>query len=188
MNHTVRLTAVLCTTFALAGATLTRAAVFEVRKVLDSPAADSVQVVLLHKAKDQDRPIKEVLNVAAKPLLDGSAVEAARIGADLITGKPQVEIDFTKQGRQQFAQATKANLNKRLAVLVDGKVLVAPVVRTEMRHGRIVITGDFDDREAQQLVDTINKAAQSHGKPTPQGWSNGPYDQFRIGDGATFRR
>jgi preprotein translocase subunit SecD len=150
--------------------------VFQIRKVLNGPTADSEQMVLIHQAQGNAQQIKEVLNVTRTPVLEDSAVKAATVGVDETTGKPQIEVTFTEQGRKQFAEMTKANLNRRLAILVNGKVLIAPVIRTEIAGGQAIITGNFSNAEAQQLADAINSAARSRDRTKQNLWTHGPYD------------
>ena len=152
---------------------------FEIRQVLDGPSEDSEQVVLLHQAKDGQQ-IKELLNVAKTPALDQSAVKAARVVADQISGKPQVEVTFTEAGRTRFTEVTGANVDKRLAILVEGKVIMAPIVRTQIRDGRALLVGDFTEQQAQELANTINKAVRTGEKSKLKPWPQGPYDQLRM--------
>ena len=152
---------------------------FEIRKVLDESSADSEQMVLLHRAKGGGPQLKEMLNVARTPILDHSTVTGARILTDQISGQPQVEVSFTDAGRALFAAVTRANVDKRLAILVEGKVVMAPIIRTEIKDGRALITGDFTQEETRALVDTINKAVGSGDKGKLKPWDYGPYDQLR---------
>jgi preprotein translocase subunit SecD len=153
--------------------------VFQIREVLDAPTVDSEQVVLIHQTSAKAQPVKEVLNVAKTPVLGDSAVKTAKVRTDEITGKPQIEINFTEQGRKQFAEIIRADLDKRLAILVDGKVICAPVIRAEITSGQALITGDFTKREAQVLADTINKVVRTEGMDKLKPWPYGLYDQLR---------
>ena len=179
MSAKVRLLALAFTALLVLSAAPKERAVFEIRKVLDEPSEDSEHVVLLHRAKDNTQEVKEVLNVAKTPALDQSAVKAAKVLADEISGKPQVEVSFTEEGQARFAEITRANVNKRLAILVAGKVILAPIIRTEIRDGRALVTGDFTEEEAKELADNINKAVRTSEKDKLKPWTHGPYDQLR---------
>ena len=75
-------------------------------------------------------------------------------GAKAITDKSKaniVEVELTKEGRQKLARVTKAHQGKPLAILVDGKVVAAPVVRDEVA-GDARITGDFTKEEAERIA------------------------------------
>ncbi len=179
MSVTIQLLALPFTALLLLSATPRERAVLEIRKVLDGPSEDSEQVVLVHRAKDNTQEIKEVLNVAKTPELDTSAVKAARFVADEISGKPQVEVKFREEGKTRFAEVTRAKVDKRLAILVEGKVIMAPIVRTEIKDGRAIIAGDFTQAEAKELADRINEAVRTGEKTKLMPWTYGPYDQLR---------
>jgi preprotein translocase subunit SecD len=70
-------------------------------------------------------------------------------------GRPTVEVTFTEQGQQKMAKLSKAHLQKPLAILVDGQVVAAPVIRSEL--GKTVqITGTFSKAEAVKIADGLN--------------------------------
>ncbi len=179
MNATFRVLVLSLTALMLVSAAPKERPVFEIRKVLDEASADSEQMVLLHPGKGGGPQIKEMLNVAKTPVLDQSAVKAARIVTDEISGQPQVEVSFTDAGRVLFAAVTRANVDKRLAILVEGKVVKAPIIRTEIKDGRALIAGNFTQQEARELADKINKAVRSGDKGKLKPWNYGPYDQLR---------
>jgi hypothetical protein len=70
-------------------------------------------------------------------------------------------------------------LDKRLAILVAGKVILAPIIRTEINDGRALIAGDFTQEEAKELADKINEALRTGEKSKLKPWTHGPYDQLR---------
>ena len=72
---------------------------------------------------------------------------------------PVVAISFNDVGRQKFAKLTKDNLKKRIAVVLDDKIVSAPTVQTEITDGSAVITGSKDVKEAQQLADRLKEGA-----------------------------
>jgi hypothetical protein len=77
--------------------------------------------------------------------------------------------------KKAFAEVTRANLNKQLAILIDGNVVSAPLIRTEIRDGKAIIDGNFTQKEAEALASTINKAVQ--GKQDGKiPWRHGLYD------------
>lgn len=72
-------------------------------------------------------------------------------------GKPVVELQFTFTGKEKFAQLTKENLKRRVGMLVDGKLVTAPIINAPIDHGIAIITSDFTKDEAQRIADGINK-------------------------------
>jgi preprotein translocase subunit SecD len=65
-----------------------------------------------------------------------------------------VEVELTKEGRQKLARVTKAHQGKPLAILVDGKVVAAPIVRDEIT-GDARISGSFSKEEAERIAKGI---------------------------------
>lgn len=73
------------------------------------------------------------------------------------TGKSEnvVILEMTAEGRTKFAQATSANVGKRIAIVYDNKVVSAPTVNTAITDGSAEITGGFSLDGAKQLASTI---------------------------------
>ena len=125
---------------------------FQIRLVLDAPSADSEPMTLA--AKRGDETLTEVLNVAKAVLLDQTALKSATPSIDGL-GRPIIDITFSEKGRSEFAQVTRLNIGRRLAIVIGGKLRVAPVVRAEITAGTALISGDFSKEEAKALADAI---------------------------------
>jgi len=69
--------------------------------------------------------------------------------------RPAVEIIFTKEGAKKMAKLSEQHKDKPLAILVDGKVISAPVVRAQFSE-RALIGGNFTKEEVARLVKGIN--------------------------------
>lgn len=80
-------------------------------------------------------------------------------GQNQIQSTPVVSIAFDDAGRQKFADLTKKNLQKQIAIVLDNKIVSAPNVETEISDGKAVITGSKDVKEAQKLVDRLREGA-----------------------------
>jgi protein-export membrane protein SecD len=72
---------------------------------------------------------------------------------------PQVALRFDDEGSRMFADLTRENIGKRIAILIDGQIVSAPTVQTEITNGQAVITGDFTQKEAKMLVSRLNEGA-----------------------------
>lgn len=70
-----------------------------------------------------------------------------------------VSLTFDNAGRDKFAKLTKDNLNKRIAIVLDNKIVSAPNVQTEITDGKAVITGMKDIKEAQKLAKRLKEGA-----------------------------
>jgi preprotein translocase subunit SecD len=66
-----------------------------------------------------------------------------------------VGIMFSSDGSAKIEKATQSHLNKPLAILVNGRVVAAPMLRSEIR-GSAVITGDFTSAEADAIAAGLN--------------------------------
>jgi preprotein translocase subunit SecD len=63
---------------------------------------------------------------------------------------------LTTAGAERFAQITGNNINRRLAIVFDGKVISAPVIKSRI-SGIGVITGDFSEEEVARIVKALNR-------------------------------
>jgi preprotein translocase subunit SecD len=68
-----------------------------------------------------------------------------------------IEIEFTPDGQTNFANITKENINKRLAMVMDGQLYSAPVIRSEIPGGKAIVSGNFTEEEAKKLAAKINE-------------------------------
>jgi len=68
----------------------------------------------------------------AETVLTGQALEDARVTAEQQTQKPQVSLRFSRAGAEGFEKITEANVGKLLAILLDGVVVSAPVIREKI--------------------------------------------------------
>ncbi len=74
---------------------------------------------------------------------------------------PQVSIEFTSDGAKKFAEITRRNVNKPLAMFLDGEPISwpPPIVQQEIVGGSAVITGQFTTQEAKSLAIQLNAGA-----------------------------
>lgn len=73
--------------------------------------------------------------------------------------QPQIQLQFNAEGTKKFRQITQENIGKRVAIVLDDVVLVAPVVQTAINDGQAVITGSFTVDEATALTTQLNAGA-----------------------------
>jgi preprotein translocase subunit SecD len=74
-------------------------------------------------------------------------------------GLPQVQLEFDDEGKQLFAEITERNVGQRVAILIDGVIISAPVVQERIGQGNAVISGDFTLDEAKDLARNLNAGA-----------------------------
>lgn len=73
--------------------------------------------------------------------------------------EPQVSLKFDEEGAKLFAEITKRNIGKSVAIYLDGEVVSAPTVQSEISNGEAVITGNFTVDEAKELKRRLNEGA-----------------------------
>lgn len=71
--------------------------------------------------------------------------------------EPIVSIEFDNAGKEKFSKLTKDNLNKRVAIVLDNKIVSAPNVSVEITSGEAIITGSGDIKDAQELAKRLNE-------------------------------
>ncbi|MBI2593673.1 protein translocase subunit SecD [Candidatus Daviesbacteria bacterium] len=72
---------------------------------------------------------------------------------------PQVSIEFNPEGATKFAEITKRNIGKPLAIFLDNQFISAPTVQQEIVGGNAVISGNFSTDEAKALSIQLNAGA-----------------------------
>jgi len=73
--------------------------------------------------------------------------------------EPQVQLNFDREGADLFAEITKRNISKTVAIYLDNQIVSAPVVQAEITNGEAVITGNFTTDEAKDLKRKLNEGA-----------------------------
>lgn len=91
--------------------------------------------------------------------LSGKQFKRASLEFDQRTGVPQIALQFDAEGTKLFAEITTRNVNRRIAIFLDGQILSAPTVNTPITDGQAVITGQFTVSEAKDLVIRLNAGA-----------------------------
>ena len=91
--------------------------------------------------------------------LTGRYLQKASLEFDQTTREPKVSLQFDETGTKLFAQITKDNVGKMVAIYLDGAPISTPVVREEIPNGQAVISGNFTPTEGKQLVGRLNSGA-----------------------------
>ncbi|HRY30038.1 MAG TPA: protein translocase subunit SecD [Elusimicrobiota bacterium] len=96
--------------------------------------------------------------VRATPEMTGSLLTNARVEmGGQYSGLPVVSLEFSPEGAKRFADVTEANVQRQLAIVLDGIVQSAPVIRTRIPDGRAIIEGNFTPEDAK-LLKTVLQA------------------------------
>lgn len=76
-----------------------------------------------------------------------------------LSNEPVVLVNFDTEGSELFAQITRDNIGRQIAIILDGVVISAPVVREAISGGTAQISGGFTPEEARNLVRDLNFGA-----------------------------
>ena len=91
--------------------------------------------------------------------LSGKNLKSATLSFDPNDGTPQVALNFDEEGAKMFAAVTERNINKPVAIVLDGYTISAPTVNERIPDGKAVISGRFTVTEAKLLVQRLNTGA-----------------------------
>lgn len=98
---------------------------------------------------DRDNPQQRVV-VRRLPSLSGDTLTNAQ--ASMGTSGPAIHFSFNSVGGRLFADITRQNVGQQFAIVLDGKVLTAPVIREPITGGQGQIDGNFTVESANELA------------------------------------
>jgi preprotein translocase subunit SecD len=107
----------------------------------------------------QDDPGEPFVLVRQRALVDGDQLVDAQPGFDSQTGEAVVSFRFNSSGTRAFAAASSANVGKRFAIILDDKVISAPVIREAIIGGSGQISGNFTTESAAELSTLLRAGA-----------------------------
>lgn len=94
--------------------------------------------------------------------LSGKQVKKATAdisGQSLGGGAIVVRLEFDDEGKKLFSDITSQNLNKRLAIFLDGQIISAPEIQSAITDGIAIISGNFTATVAKELAQRLNSGA-----------------------------
>lgn len=112
----------------------------------------------LKEISGDGQELSQTLLLEKNPVLTGEHLTNATVGFDQY-GQAIVEFELDKEGAKVFDDVTFRNVGKRLAIVLDGKVNSAPVIRDRIPSGRGQISGNFTAAQASDLSLTLRAGA-----------------------------
>ena len=97
----------------------------------------------------------KVTTTTGRAPLEGDVITDAKDQFDQVTGQPQVSMTMNTDGARRWAALTKANIDKAIAIVLDGVVYSAPRVKGEITGGQSSITGSFTIEDTKDLANTL---------------------------------
>jgi preprotein translocase subunit SecD len=117
----------------------------EFRRAENQPAEGLIEAVVA--GSDRKVYLYDIVEASNEDVQDIRVVRDSR-------GEPAIGITFTKDAADKIARLTERHEGKPIAVLVDGRVLTAPTVKSKLTR-EAVITGKFTIDEVERIVRTI---------------------------------
>ena len=97
----------------------------------------------------------KVTDPSGKAPLEGDVITSASDGYDQL-GKPDVSMQMNAEGTRIWADLTRKNVDKAIAIVLDDVVYSAPNVNNEINGGSSQITGNFTIEDTKDLANTLN--------------------------------
>ncbi len=105
----------------------------------------------------------EELNISKRIVMSGENLIDAQPNFSNQSSQPTVSFTLDRIGAQKFGRTTTDNVGKRLAIVLDGKIISAPSINEPIVSGSGIISGNFSFQEATDLALLLRSGAL----PTP---------------------
>jgi len=105
----------------------------------------------------------EELNVSKRIVMSGENLIDSQPNFNSQSNQPTVSFTLDRLGAQKFGRTTTDNVGKRLAIVLDGKIVSAPSINEAVTSGSGMISGNFSFQEATDLALLLRSGAL----PTP---------------------
>ncbi len=127
-----------------------------VKSAMDKEAPEGYEIKTLEGRDGR----KETLLVEKEAVMTGDLlVDATTEFSQEGFGQPYVSLELNEKGAQIFADTTGINVGRRLAIVLDGEVYTAPVIRERIPSGRAQISGNFSIQEAKDIALVLRAGA-----------------------------
>ncbi|PIP34692.1 protein translocase subunit SecD [Candidatus Falkowbacteria bacterium CG23_combo_of_CG06-09_8_20_14_all_41_10] len=150
---------------------ITTKSAYHVVKLEDKRLRDGQKIMEYH-LRDISFPIYTAADLAAAATsadgadvkwkntqLTGKDLKRAVVNFDPNDGSPQVSLEFNDEGAKLFEEITARNVNKQVAIFLDGYPISIPTVNEKITGGKAVVTGTFTATEAKLLAQRLNTGA-----------------------------
>lgn len=130
-----------------------------IRQLLGTTAKMTFHLVADGSSQGQTRVItvpgdgpNERYQLEARVALEGRHISDAQLGFHPDTREPVVNFRLDSEGARRFADITTKNIGRPFAIVLDGKVITAPVIRSAITGGSGEISGNFTSASANDLA------------------------------------
>ena len=137
-----------------------------IKKLLGKTAQLNFRLVSENSEFGVDELISEIgekLKVSKRIVMSGENLIDAQPSIQNQQNEPTVSFTLDRLGSQKFGRATTDNVGRRLAIVLDGKIISAPNINEPITSGNGMISGNFTFQEATDLALLLRSGAL----PTP---------------------
>jgi len=105
-----------------------------------------------HQNKQSSYPTSnEAITLETEVLLDNSMIKDVDLRISSETNKPYLQLIFNDIGTKKLFEVTSKGIGRRMAIIMDGQILGAPVIREAISGGTAMVTLPFSEEEAKDL-------------------------------------
>ena len=102
---------------------------------------------------------RQLYYVSSDPEISGGMIREPRatmggVGTD-VSGQWVVNVSMSPEGAKRWSRFTGANINRQVAIVLDDKVFMAPVIRDKIPSGQTQVTGFADVNEAKDIANVL---------------------------------
>ncbi len=108
---------------------------------------------------ETDEPAEPYILLRETPIITGDMVKNASSNLNPDGGGFQINFEFDNAGGRRFARFTRDNIGRRFAIVLDERVISAPVIQGAITGGSGRITGNFSPEEAKRVSVLIKSGA-----------------------------
>ena len=137
-----------------------------IKNLLGKTAKLNFRLVAKNEEFGADKLISETgeeLNVSKRIVMSGENLIDAQPNFNNQSNQPTVSFTLDRLGAQKFGRTTTDNVGKRLAIVLDGKIVSAPSINEPITSGSGMISGNFSFQDATDLALLLRSGAL----PTP---------------------
>lgn len=132
----------------------------KLNRALQSRLPDNTSIYFEKEVDKQTRQERLIpLLLENKILMTGDMIKDAQVRIGGNFNEPYVSLDLTGRGGKVFAHITEKNVGRRMAIVLDGVVRSAPVIRERILGGSAQISGSFTHEEAADLAIVLRVGA-----------------------------
>ena len=129
----------------------------DLAKALEGKVPEGREILYSEGVAESGKVSRQPNLLFKQTLLTGDRLKDAKVGIDEY-GKPSVNITFDNDGARTFERITGENIDRQLAIVLDGVVHSAPRIKDRISGGNAQITGSFTHDEAAKLAIVLRES------------------------------